>query len=152
MGGFQAIKYVSMLVMIMLVIRGLYYVVNLKAELATSEANNVKLETAVSVQQKVIVQKAKEFEIIQGINEELTTQNAKLEQDVKNLNEKFNVSANGQSRDFGAITRVKPALIEKIINNATTKVNRCFEIASGSPLKEGEKNNECQELIDYINK
>jgi predicted RND superfamily exporter protein len=152
MGVFQAIKYVSILIIVMMLAGGLYYAMNLKAALATSEANNAKLETAVESQNAVIEQKMEEINKIQDINKSLLSVNAKLQADVNKLNEKFNVSANGTSRDFGDITRAKPKVINKIIDKATAKSNRCFEIASGAELKEGEKNSECQELINSISK
>jgi hypothetical protein len=149
---FSAIKYVSILIIVGVFAGGLYYVSDLKAAFKISEENSKKLETVVNDQKNLINIKSLEIEKIQFINSELSESNDKLKEEINKLNEKFNISANGQSRDFGAITRAKPALINKIINRATEKVNRCFEIATGSPLKEGEKNDECQELINNLSK
>ena len=140
MSIFSAIKYVSILIIVVVFAGGLYYVSDLKASFKISEENSKKLETVVNDQKNLINIKSLEIEKIQFINSELSESNDKLKEEINKLNERFNVSANGQSRDFGAITRAKPALINKIINRATEKVNRCFEIATGSPLKEGEKN------------
>lgn len=152
MGIFSAIKYVSILIVVVMVAGGLYYAMNLKAALAISEENSKKLEMAVQTQQAVIAQQKADMSKIREINDQLNEANTKLQKDVDNLNNKFDINAKGQSRDFGAITRAKPALINKIINGATKKVNRCFEIATGSPIKEGEKNSECQELINSFSK
>ena len=65
----------------------------------------------------------------------------KFRRDYEILENKFNKrSKNFGTRDIGKLAEVKPALIERIINNATKKVLRCFEIASGSPLTEKEIN------------
>jgi len=152
MGIFSAIKYVAILIVVVMVAGGLYYGMNLKAALAISEENSKKLEESISIQQELIAQQKADMVKVLELNDQLDEANAKLQKDVDNLNNKFEVNAKGQSRDFGAITRAKPKLINKIINGATSKVNRCFEIATGSPIKEGEKNSECQELIDSIAK
>lgn len=152
MSFFGAAKWLVILIAIILFAGGLYYITNLKANLAIAQENTKKLETAVKDQQAVIANKKIEIEQIKTINTDLGEKLAQAQDQVKKLNEKFNISANGQSRDFGAITRVKPVLINKIINKATVKVNRCFELASGSEPKEGETNNECQDLIDNYNK
>jgi septal ring factor EnvC (AmiA/AmiB activator) len=150
MGFLSAVKWVSIAAMAMMFLGGVYYVMNLKESLAISESNNMKLEQSVADQAEVIEAKRAEIKQIQKANQELTATVQQQQEAIDKLNEKFNVSANGQSRDFGAITRVKPELIERIINRATDNVNRCFEIATGAPLEEGEKNNECQELINSI--
>jgi hypothetical protein len=41
--------------------------------------------------------------------------------------------------DLGVLAAAKPAVVEKIINTATEKVLRCFELESGAPLKEKER-------------
>lgn len=150
MGIGSAIKWVAILIVVGVLAGGVYYVSNMKAALAISEQNNQKLTDAVAEQQAVLEQKTKEIATIQKLNKELNAQAQQLQKDIDDLNTKFNVSANGTSRDFGDITRAKPGLINKIIDKATDNVNRCFEIASGAPLKEGEKNAECQELINSI--
>lgn len=42
--------------------------------------------------------------------------------------------------ELGALAQAKPALVEKIVDNATQDVLRCFEIESGSPLTQEEIN------------
>lgn len=42
--------------------------------------------------------------------------------------------------DIGALAYSKPKLVERTINNASKKTLRCFEILSGSPLTEQERN------------
>lgn len=42
--------------------------------------------------------------------------------------------------ELDVLARAKPGLVEKVIDNGTTDVLRCLEIASGSPLTEDELN------------
>lgn len=41
--------------------------------------------------------------------------------------------------DLGVLAAAKPVLVEKIINTATEKAFRCFELESGAPLTENER-------------
>lgn len=150
MGIFSAAKWIAAVVALILFVIGMWWVSNLKADLAISEQNNKVLAQSVEDQKAVILQKETDIQQIQSINETLIDQKESLQKEVENLNEKFNVSANGQSRDFGAISRAKPALINKIIDKASDKVNRCFELATGAKLSEGEKNDECKELVNSL--
>ena len=64
------------------------------------------------------------------------------------MTKKFNQTQNGGERDFGSLAFKKPKLIENIINEGTKNVNRCLELISGAIPEEGEKNAQCQEIID----
>ena len=55
---------------------GFMYVKNLKADLATSEANNAKLEQSVESQKAVITQMKADFKAITEINEKINTTKA----------------------------------------------------------------------------
>jgi len=128
-----------------------FYSNSLKADLAISVANEIKLESSVEKQKNTIARMESDFKKIQTINEKLNeTTKAQIEQ-INTLNKKFNIKANGKSRDFGAISRARPTTITKIINKATRNVNRCFEIATGAVINEGEKNNECKNLVSPPN-
>lgn len=87
----------------------------------------------------------------------------KFRRDYEILVDKFNKrSINFGTRDIGKLAEVKPTLIERIINNATKNVLRCFEIASGSPLthdelgarKKSQTNQECPLIANpnYVEK
>lgn len=41
--------------------------------------------------------------------------------------------------DLGVLAAAKPGLVEKVINTATERVFRCFELESGAPLVENER-------------
>jgi flagellar basal body-associated protein FliL len=45
-----------------------------------------------------------------------------------------------EKNDIGLLAERKPALVENIINNASAKAFRCFELMSGSDLTDAERN------------
>jgi chromosome segregation ATPase len=145
-----AIKAIVYLVIVVVIAGGLWYVMNIKADLATSEANNQKLQDAVNVQKDLIESMQRDITQIQETNKQLAEQNEKQKQDVATLSSKFS------KRDFGALAAEKPAVVEKLVNRGTANVMRCLELASGAPLNEKEKNaktpteanRECPALID----
>jgi len=137
-------------VMLAIVLGAAFYIKNLRADLKVQEQNVLELKRVKDKQQAVIAQQKIDYSKIILINKLLVKNSEKLQKDNEALNKKFNYTAAGHSRDLGAITRVKPALINKIVNTATDKVNRCFELATGAVLKENENNNECKELINIL--
>ena len=150
MGILPAIRMLLVLVVVVIIAGGLYYVINLKADLATSEANNRQLVEATREQMMLIEQMKQDVAAIQQANAELQQQNEKQRRDVETLNSKFS------KRDFGALAAEKPAVVEKLVNRGTKNALRCMELAAGAPLTEAEKtaktpmeaNRECPSLID----
>ena len=71
---------------------GFMYVKNLKADLATSEANNAILEESVKSQKAVIKQMKEDFEAITKIKAEIENQNKILKAEFAALDKKFNLS------------------------------------------------------------
>jgi len=92
---------------------GFWYVTNLKADLATSEANNQKLNDAVTSQQDVIDKAYKDIEEIKSINGALKTEADRQKAEVDALTNKLNVNAKGEKRDFGQIAAAKPKAIQR---------------------------------------
>ena len=136
---------------------GYVYVKNIKADLATSEANNLKLEQSVADQKEVIAQAKADFESQKAISAKLTEQNKTLAAEFQALDERFNkINAQGEVRDIGKLADERPKSVERVINGATTKAMRCVEIAMGSPLTEKEKsatkkseiNSECPSIAN----
>lgn len=146
------IKPIIYLVIVLIVAGGLYYITNLKANLAISEMNNKMLEDGVKKQAELIQQMQKDVEQIKAINEDLNKQKESLEKDKDTLTSKFS------KRDFGALAAEKPKVIERLVNRGTENAIRCVELASGAPLNEKEKNaktpteanRECPNLINPL--
>lgn len=69
-------------------------------------------------------------------------------QEIETVNERFAESrartslleAKLAEHEFEFLARSRPGLIQNRINDASGNVNRCFEILSGSPLTEQERN------------
>ena len=147
---FAMIRMVLILVIIGTIGGSLWYITNLKADLAVSELNNQKLEEATKSQNELIEQMQADIAQIQQINSDLQEQNAKQKKDVDALAKKFD------KRDFGSFVATNPEKSQELINRGTTNVLRCLELASGAPLNEKEKsaktpteaNRECPNLID----
>lgn len=154
---FSSIKIAIVLMMLAGAGGGFVYVKNLKADLATSEANNLKLEQSVESQKAVIEQQANDFKAILVANQELEKTNKTLAAEFAALDKRFNkINGKGEVRDLGdlAVKRTKP--IERVINNATKKAMRCVEIAMGAELTEKERtatkkseiNSECPSIAN----
>mgnify|MGYP001348381253 CR=1 FL=1 len=120
---------------------GVTYVYKLKADLATSEANNAKLENSVEEQKLVIAQQILDMDNIRAAMKEQAELSKRLNASIKDLRNKFNkVNASGEKRDIGNLAEQKPKLMQRAINKGTKNALRCMEIAMGSPLTEKEKN------------
>lgn len=150
MGITATIRAIVMLVMIVILAIAGWYVMNIKADLAVSEANAEKLEQATRSQNELIDSMKKDIQQIQSINSQLQDAYEKQKKDVETLNNKFS------KRDFGAMASEKPVIVEKLVNRGTKNALRCLELASGAQLNEQEKsaktpteaNRECPSFID----
>lgn len=133
---------IAILLIVLSGVGGAYvYVKSLRADLAISEANNAKLESAVSDQKAVIEQQLKDVEAIRTAVNEQSKLNEELSKSIDDLKDKFHkVNASGEKRDIGALAEQKPALMRRAINRGTNNAMRCMELATGSPLTEKEKN------------
>ena len=138
---FSSIKIALIVIMMAGAGGGYIYVKNLKADLATSEANNAKLEQSVNDQKAVIEQQKKDFTAILAANKALEEKNAILNKEFKALDQRFNkINGQGEVRDIGKLAEERSKSVERVINSATKKAMRCVEIAMGSPLTEKEIN------------
>lgn len=136
---------------VLLVVLAYGYVKGLRSDLEVEKANNSKLVSSVEMQKEVIEQQRIDFENFKVVSANLQKILSQQEESIRKLENKFTQKANGDSRDLGKLAIAKPGLIKNIINKATVKVNRCFELATGAEVKEGEKNSECSELTDPNN-
>jgi len=147
---FAIIRLVVILAIVLVIAAGAWYVTNLKADLAISEANNQQLVEATREQNLLIEQMKQDVASIQQANAELQAQTEKQRQDVATLSTKFS------KRDFGALAAEKPEVVERLVNRGSKNALRCMELAAGAPLNEQEKaaktpmeaNRECPSLID----
>ena len=117
------------------------YVMKLRSDNAILKANQIKLEEAVSSQQKVIEEQKEDFETIMAANKKLQETRDILQRELQNLDDKFNkTNASGKKRDIGDLAVNRPESVERVINRASDNALRCVEIAMGAPLTEKEIN------------
>jgi uncharacterized protein YicC (UPF0701 family) len=116
-------------------------------DLNVSQHNEVTLKGALETQSETLKTKEQEHVAVIKLSSDIRSIAKAQANEVKGLNDKLNVKASGQSRDLGELARAKPQIVQGIINRATDDVNRCFEILTGAPVKEGEINNECKDLV-----
>ena len=135
------IKLILMLIMLAGAGGGYLYVKKLQKDNAILKVNQIKLETAVEDNNKVIEQQTADLKKIRSTLEVIDEKNRKLQEDKDKLSDRLG------KHDIGNLAEKKPGLVEKIINKASDSAVRCMEIASGSPLTEeelnGSPNREC---------
>lgn len=132
-GVSAAIKAIVALAIVVVIAAGLWYVTNLKADLAISQENSKKLQEGIQEQQALMRQMTEDIGKIQQANRELQDLASRHKAEVDALSRKFSQDARGNPRDFGQFAAEKPELVERLVNRATKNVMRCLEIASGSP-------------------
>jgi hypothetical protein len=155
-GGGAAIKVVATLAIVIIVAGGLWYVTGLRADLAVSEMNNKTLKDGIEQQQRLIEQMQRDVAQIQEINSGLAQEADRQRAEVRDLVDRFNVNARGESRDFGAIAAARPGVVERLVNRGTANAMRCLAIASGAPhtaaelaaKTSSEVNRECPSLAN----
>jgi uncharacterized protein YxeA len=109
-----------------------WYYNDTQSRMAVYSENNARLEVAVQTNQQAI--------------SELKLQNYLANAELKKVNTAFSASREQNRQlvdrlskhEIGVLAAIKPALVEGIINNASAKALRCFEILSGSPLTDKE--------------
>lgn len=143
------LRLAMLLAITLAVMAGFFYISGLRADLAIAEENSKKMTAAVEQQQSVIANIRAEQKQIVELNKQLADTVKAQNKDLKSLQDRFTVGADGNKRDLGAIAVQKPESIERAINKGTVNAMRCVEIASGSPLTEAEKN---AKLPNEINK
>lgn len=106
----------------------------LASNVATLESNNKQLQTAINKSNETVDYLQNSYSQIQ---DQYNAAQADL-QTIRSQNDELRQKL-GQ-HDLGILAENKPFLVEKIINTASKKANRCFELLSGAPLTEEEKN------------
>jgi len=121
--------------------------------IADLTANNAKLEQAIIISQETVQALQESY---REANETVTKVNEEFQQ-VRNQNNEL--ADKLQKHDLTYLALKKPGLVEKIVNKASDKALRCFEILTGDELTESEKkasngkefNSECPWVFDSIN-
>ena len=110
------------------------YVMKLRADNATLKANQQKLETAITEQNKVLEQQKADFEAIMESNKKLNVLINTFKKDLQDLDKRFTK----KNRDIGKLAIDRTKAIERIVNKGGVNAARCIELASGAEHTEEE--------------
>jgi len=145
-------KLAGVMALLMFVMGGVFYWYynDTQERLSILNANNAKLEVAVQISEDAVTSLQESYA---KANEELTKVNTEftaIRQQNRVLSDKLG------RHDIGNLAENKPGLVERVINGASIKAGRCFELLSGAPLTDKEKeaengksfNSECPWLFD----
>ena len=110
------------------------YVMKLRADNATLKANQLKLETAITEQNKVLEQQKEDFEAILESNKKLNKLINTFKKDLQDLDKRFTK----KNRDIGKLALQRTKSIERIVNKGGKNAARCIELASGAEHTEEE--------------
>lgn len=129
---------------------GYWYYTDTQKTIAVLTENNAKLNLAVETNEATI--------------KAITADMLAASEELKKTNEQFNairlqnneLATKLQEHDLELTAAARPRSVQRLINGGTKNAGRCFELLSGSPLTEKEKNaetaksfnNECPWLYD----
>ena len=131
---FSSIRMIFAVVLITGIAGAGMYVMKLRADNATLKANQLKLETAVAEQTKVLEQQKQDFEAIMESNKKLNVLINTFKKDLDDLDKRFTK----KNRDIGKLAINRTGAIERIINKGGKNAARCIELASGAEHTEEE--------------
>ena len=104
------------------------YVMKLRADNATLKANQLKLETAIEDQTKLLEQQKADFEAIMESNKKLNVLINTFKKDLNDLDKRFTK----KKRDIGKLALERTTSVERVINKGGKNAARCIELASGA--------------------
>lgn len=148
-------KLAGVLGLIILLMGGLgyWYYSGSQATISTLQKNNTKLETSLELSEKTVTKLKSDITLA---NSQIST----LNKEFADIRKQNNALADKlEKHELGVLASRKPGLVERVVNNATQKAGRCFELLSGADLTEQEKsatssrafNSECPWLYQETN-
>lgn len=131
---------------------GYWYYTDTQARMAILQENNAKLEIAVQLNEETISTMQADFAAANAELQRVNQEFASIQRQNQVLADKL------ERHDLGLLGASKPGLVERVINNATDKVGRCFELLTGAELTDDERNaananafnSECPWLYDTL--
>jgi hypothetical protein len=148
----MGMRLAGLMAILMMVVGGIFYWYYNDAQerMAILNETNSKLEVAVQINEGAVKQLQVDYK---KSNEQLGKVNNEFV-DIRRQNQALTDKLS--KIDLGNLAQNKPVLVEKIINAATAKANRCFELVSGAELTDKEKeatdgksfNSECPWMFD----
>ena len=131
---FSSIKMIFAVILITGIAGAGMYVMKLRSDNAILKANQIKLETAVAEQTKVLEQQKKDFTAIMESNKKLNVLINTFKKDLQDLDKRFTK----KNRDIGKLALERTTSVERVINSGGKNAARCIELASGAEHTEEE--------------
>ena len=131
---FSSIKMIFAVILITGIAGAGMYVMKLRSDNAILKANQLKLETAVEEQNKVLEQQKQDFTAIMESNKKLNVLINTFKKDLNELDKRFNK----KKRDVGKLAIERTKSVERVINKGSAEATRCVELASGAERTEEE--------------
>ena len=104
------------------------YVMKLRSDNVILKANQLKLETAIEDQTKLLEQQKQDLEAITESNKKLNVLINTFKKELEDLDKRFTK----KNRDIGKLAINRTEAIERIINKGGKNAARCIELASGA--------------------
>lgn len=134
------IRAIALLITVVVIAVGGWYVMNLKADLAVSRENVDRLAEGIQKQQALIDQMRTDVVRVQKANRDLSALSERQRAEIESLIRRFSQDAQGRHRDLGQLATQRPDAIQRLMNSASRDAVRCLEIATGAPRTEAELN------------
>ena len=125
---FSSIRMIFAVMLITAIAGAGMYVMKLRADNATLKANQIKLESAVAEQTKVLEQQKKDFAAIMESNKKLNVLVNTFKKDLNDLDKRFTK----KNRDIGKLSIKRTDAMGRIINKGGKNAARGIELASGA--------------------
>jgi alkanesulfonate monooxygenase SsuD/methylene tetrahydromethanopterin reductase-like flavin-dependent oxidoreductase (luciferase family) len=125
---------------------GYFYIQALEGKLEAAAEVQQRMEGVITQQKAQMDRQNEDLKKMQAINVQIADKVQKAQQDVTELNRKF------QKRDLVMLAGKKPDEVQMRVNRGTKDALRCNELVTGSPLTADElagkvTNNICSDLI-----
>lgn len=105
------------------------YVQHLRLNVSELTKENIQLQDVMKAQKETIVNLRKDIESVRLLEKTLQEEKDKIEVEKKKLNETLYREKN-KKKSLEELALKKTSLIEKLVNNATEKTLKCFEVIS----------------------
>ncbi len=125
---FSSIKMIFAVLLITSIAGAGMYVMKLRSDNAVLKANQHKLETAITEQNKVLEKQKEDFTAILESNKKLNVLINTFKKDLQDLDKRFTK----KNRDIGKLAIERTESIERIVNGGGKNAARCIELASGA--------------------
>jgi len=120
-----------------------YYYSTTQSKIETLIANNATLEsnmqTVIAANESAI----KAIDELQNDYTEIQDNYLRIESEFQEIRLQNEILSDKlEDNDLGRLAAARPEMVQRIINNASDNALRCFELLSGAPLTEDERNAE----------